>query len=84
MTVIIFGANGQDGYYLNKLCPKKGYKTIRVSRSGQWLKGDVSDYIFIKQLLKHIGLHIYSIWLLIQIQNMGPYFKIMQLSVLVR
>jgi GDPmannose 4,6-dehydratase len=43
MVGLIFGANGQDGYYLNELLIKNGFKTIGVSRSGHWPHGNVSD-----------------------------------------
>lgn len=51
-TVLIFGAGGQDGFYLNKLCEKKGYKPVGISRSGNWLKGDVSNYAQVEELIK--------------------------------
>lgn len=44
-TVIIFGANGQDGFYLTDLLLKQGYIVIGVSRFGKTTKsGDVSDF----------------------------------------
>lgn len=59
MTAIIFGAAGQDGYYLTSLLQKKGYKVIGVSRSGNFhiditsykevsvlIKNTIPDYIF--------------------------------------
>lgn len=44
MNALIFGANGQDGYYLNQLCQARGINPIPVSRSGQLFIGDVSCY----------------------------------------
>jgi GDPmannose 4,6-dehydratase len=45
MTALIFGANGQDGYYLSRLCAQRGVEPIGVSRSpgGDWRQGDVAD-----------------------------------------
>jgi GDPmannose 4,6-dehydratase len=34
MTAIIFGSNGQDGYYLTSLLQQQGYTVIGVGRSG--------------------------------------------------
>jgi GDPmannose 4,6-dehydratase len=45
MNALIFGASGQDGYYLHNLCQAKGIETIGVSRSGNWVHGDVSGSI---------------------------------------
>jgi GDPmannose 4,6-dehydratase len=44
VKALIFGANGQDGYYLNELCKTKGIKPIGLSRSGDWIHADVSNY----------------------------------------
>ncbi len=52
MNAIIFGANGQDGYYLNELCKLKGIEPIAVSRSGNWVHSDVSSYDQVEQLIK--------------------------------
>ncbi|OQW92754.1 MAG: epimerase [Thiotrichaceae bacterium IS1] len=52
MNTIIFGANGQDGYYLNELSKVKGLNSIGISRSGPWRSGDVADYQLVKQLIK--------------------------------
>lgn len=52
MTALIFGAGGQDGFYLTGLCEEKGYKPVGISRSGNWLKGDVSDYSQVENLIK--------------------------------
>ena len=52
MNAIIFGANGQDGYYLNELLQQQGIAVTGVSRSGPWLNGSVSDYAFVKALIK--------------------------------
>ena len=53
MKAIIFGINGQDGYYLNQLLQQKNIKVIGVSRSkGEWLTGDVADFLLVKKLIK--------------------------------
>ncbi len=52
MKAIIFGANGQDGHYLNELCKLKGIEAAGVSRSGDWVHGDVSSYTQVKELIK--------------------------------
>lgn len=51
MKALIFGANGQDGYYLNELCKLKGIEPIGVSRSGDWIHGDVARYDQVAQLI---------------------------------
>lgn len=53
MKAIIFGINGQDGYYLRKLLQDKHYEVIGISRSeGDWLRGDISDFKFVDDLIK--------------------------------
>ncbi|MDX6443621.1 MAG: GDPmannose 4,6-dehydratase [Blastocatellia bacterium] len=52
MNAIIFGANGQDGYYLGELCRAKGIEPIEVSRSGNGVRGDVSSYEQTEHLIK--------------------------------
>ena len=49
---IIFGANGQDGYYLNLLCLEKGIEPIGFSRSGSGILGDVADYSKVEQIVR--------------------------------
>jgi GDPmannose 4,6-dehydratase len=44
MTAIIFGANGQDGFYLDLLLKSKGFQVKGVSRSGDFLRTDIGDY----------------------------------------
>lgn len=50
--VIIFGSNGQDGYYLNQLLNKSGVEIIDVSRTNASICGSVSNYTFVKNLIK--------------------------------
>jgi GDPmannose 4,6-dehydratase len=55
MKSIIFGVNGQDGYYLGKILLENSVETIGVSRtSGSWTKGDVSDFHFVENLIKTV------------------------------
>jgi GDPmannose 4,6-dehydratase len=50
---IIFGVNGQDGFYLSELLITKGINVIGVSRSNSnYLIGDVADRNFVEQLIK--------------------------------
>lgn len=52
MQVLIFGVSGQDGYYMRKLCEANGIEVVGISRSeGDWFKGDVFDYEFVRQLV---------------------------------
>jgi GDPmannose 4,6-dehydratase len=50
-TAVIFGSNGQDGYYLNQLFGKLGINTINVSRRNAAICGTVSDYNFVQKLV---------------------------------
>jgi GDPmannose 4,6-dehydratase len=52
MNVLIFGDNGQDGYYLTNLLIKKRINVIGISRSGNCIKGNVADYSFVESLIK--------------------------------
>ena len=52
MTAIIFGANGQDGYYLANLLQEQGYTVIGISRSFQSKGPDIIDYASVAQLIK--------------------------------
>lgn len=56
MNAIIFGANGQDGFYLRKLLTQKKIETISVSRSGgdHIVKGDIEDKKFVDTLIQKI------------------------------
>lgn len=52
MKVLIFGANGQDGYYLSRSCRKKQMEVIGISRSGPWLRGDVASFEIVEELIR--------------------------------
>lgn len=50
--VLIFGSNGQDGYYLNQLLNNSGIEVINVSRTNAKICGSVSDYNFIQKVIR--------------------------------
>ena len=52
MKALIFGANGQDGYYLQELCKLKSIAPFGVARSGTVILGNVADYRQVEQLIK--------------------------------
>lgn len=54
MKAIIFGANGQDGYYLSILLQQQGYAVTAVSRSGINQATDITNYESVAQLIKNI------------------------------
>jgi GDPmannose 4,6-dehydratase len=49
---IIFGANGQDGYYLNALLSSIGLNVIRISRTSGDLIGSIGDFNFVSNIIK--------------------------------
>jgi GDPmannose 4,6-dehydratase len=53
MKAVIFGASGQDGFYLLQLLERKSIETTAVARSGNGLIGDVSDWQFVERVIKH-------------------------------
>jgi len=53
MTAIIFGANGQDGFYLTQLLQKENCKVIGVSRHGNYLPTDLTDYKAVSKLINN-------------------------------
>jgi GDPmannose 4,6-dehydratase len=52
MKAIIFGAGGQDGFYLRQLLRRENVETIGVSRSGDGVIGDVSDWSLVAELIQ--------------------------------
>ena len=53
MRALIFGVNGQDGYYLNELCNKNNIEVVGISRSdGEYLKGNVADLGTVEAIVK--------------------------------
>lgn len=63
MKALIFGAAGQDGFYLNQLLQANGFEVTGVTRSGgTWMKGDVTDYAEVESLIKRLQPdHIYHL-----------------------
>ena len=49
---LIFGANGQDGFYLNEILSENGITCLNISRQGPGIKGDTSNYPFVENLIK--------------------------------
>ena len=52
MKALIFGANGQDGYYLSEACRKRQIEVVGVSRSGPWICGDVASPETVEKLIR--------------------------------
>jgi len=52
MKALIFGATGQDGYYLGEECRTRGIEPIGIGRSGGSLRGDVADFGFVNSVVK--------------------------------
>jgi GDPmannose 4,6-dehydratase len=52
MIILLFGANGQDGFYLSELLIAKGYQVISVSRSGGNVQADVADPVSTRELIR--------------------------------
>ncbi|MDA9768695.1 GDP-mannose 4,6-dehydratase [Flavobacteriaceae bacterium] len=53
-SAIIFGASGQDGYLLNNILINNKVTTHLVSRNNSPIKGDVSNYDFVSNLINSI------------------------------
>lgn len=52
---LIFGINGQDGYYLSGQLREQQIAVTGVSRSaGEWIQGDVADRDFVEKLIRDI------------------------------
>lgn len=51
-AALIFGSNGQDGFYLNQLLTSLGIEVINVSRTNAAICGTVSDYTFVQKVIK--------------------------------
>lgn len=53
MKAIIFGINGQDGYYLTELLRLNKIEIVGISPfQDNWIKGDVGDFTFVERLIK--------------------------------
>lgn len=55
MNAVIFGADGQDGFYLSEICEQHGVKVTGFGRSNNngCLKGDVSDNRFVREVISY-------------------------------
>ncbi len=51
---LIFGANGQDGYYLREKCLQRGLEPVSVSRRGDGIQGDVSSFEQVQALIQQL------------------------------
>ena len=51
MTAVIFGANGQDGFYLSRLLSAENITVIPVSRKGEAMHIDVADREAVRELI---------------------------------
>jgi GDPmannose 4,6-dehydratase len=62
VTAIIVGASGQDGHYLSALLKEQGCEVTGVSRQGDFLKTDISDYASVAALVsQHKPDHIFHL-----------------------
>jgi GDPmannose 4,6-dehydratase len=63
MKALIFGANGQDGFYLSELLRSEGLEIIQVSRRGEgFVHADVSDFATVSLLIKdHLPDYIFHL-----------------------
>ena len=51
MKAAIFGYNGQDGVYLNRLLKKIGVEVFNISRKNAFYNGDVSNFEFVSKII---------------------------------
>lgn len=54
MKAIIFGANGQDGFYLTQLLESQQVQVTGVSRQGNFLRTDITDLKAVSELIQSI------------------------------
>jgi GDPmannose 4,6-dehydratase len=52
MNAMIFGANGQDGYYITELLGKININCVGISRSGDFLRVDLTNYAEVSDLIR--------------------------------
>ncbi len=52
MTALIFGASGQDGFYLTQLLQQNNCEVIGISRTGNFLHTDIADYDSVFKLIQ--------------------------------
>jgi GDPmannose 4,6-dehydratase len=55
MNALIFGAGGQDGFYMQQLCHELSIEPIGISKfpAAGCIQGDVSDYAQVEGWIKH-------------------------------
>lgn len=53
MKALIFGANGQDGFYLTKLLERQKIEVVGISRHAGEVIGDVSDREFVESVIQN-------------------------------
>ena len=62
MKALVFGANGQDGFYLAQLLGARGIECVGVDRFGDMLHGDVADYTFVRHsIAEHAPAYIFHL-----------------------
>lgn len=64
MNALIFGASGQDGYYLAEICSKHGITPIMVTRriKESCIQADIANYESVEALVKqHIPSYIFHL-----------------------
>lgn len=54
MKAIIFGAFGQDGYYLSELLSGKGIEVVKIGRVKKEGDTDIASFDAVLQLIKHV------------------------------
>lgn len=55
MKAIIYGANGQDAYYLQNICRENRVEPVLISRSdGPWRKSDVANFEMVEEHVQQL------------------------------
>ena len=52
IKALIFGSNGQDGYYVSRMLERENIEFIGISRKGNAVHGDVGDFGFVEAQIK--------------------------------
>ncbi len=52
MKAIIFGANGQDGFYLQSLLQQQEIEVVGISRNGSYIKADITNFDDVQLIVK--------------------------------
>jgi len=62
MKALVFGANGQDGFYLAQALRVRGIDCVGVDRGGDMLHGDVADSAFVRHIIaEHTPAYIFHL-----------------------